>query len=101
MVSSQVSTEELDYDKETKTFSAEISILDNGGSRLVWCQAYTDACDDGIKVVSHMSGKEIMYVVDRKDEIEGEIQGWHLIPTDESIRRVPECKGTKLFIVND
>jgi len=101
MIAVSVSTKELNYDKATRTFSAEISMLDQGGRINVWQQAYQDACDEGIKVVSHNTGKEVMYVVNRKDESDGEIHGWHLIPTADSIRRVPECKGTKLFIMND
>jgi hypothetical protein len=96
-----ISTKQLDFNKETKTFSAEISMLDNGGRLNIWHQAYSDACDEGIKVESHVTGKEVMYVVDRRDESEGEVHGWHLIPTKDSIRSVPECKGTKLFIMND
>lgn len=105
MISFPVSTNQLDYDIEKKQFSAEMSTLDMGGTTPVWCQAYNDACDEGIKVVSAHTGKSVMYVVEKVDYIgEGsdrEIAGWHLIPTAESIRQVPMCKGSTLFIIND
>lgn len=100
MVPVPVSTKQFNYDKATKTFSADMSQLDMGGRVMVWHQAYPDACDEGIKVTSHITGKEVMYVVDRRDELGGETKGWHLVPTADSIRKVPECKGTKLFIIN-
>ena len=100
MIAAPVSTKQLNYDKETKTFSADMSQLDQGRRVNVWRQAYSDACDEGIMVISHTTGKEVMYVVERTDENDGDIRGWHLVPTKDSIRAVPECKGTKLFIIN-
>lgn len=95
-----ISTKEFHYDAETKTFSADMSTLDMGGRRQVFCQAYTDACDAGIRVESASTGREVMYAVVKQDMNDTDIAGWHLEPTADSIRRVPQCKGTKLFIVN-
>jgi hypothetical protein len=100
-----LSSSEFDYNKETKTFSADISMLTNGGRRNVFVQVYNDAIDQGVRVVSVVTGKEVVYVVDGIDYLAphdcDEIAGWRLIPTDESIRKVPQCKGTKMLIVND
>lgn len=96
-----LSTKQFDFNRETNTFSAEISMLDEGGRKNIWHRAFSDACDEGLKVMSHKTGKEVMYYVHHTDTFEGEIQGWHLLPTKESIRQVPECAGTKLFVMND
>lgn len=100
MIPVNVSTKQFNYDKATRTFSADMSTLDQGRRFNVWHQAYSDACDEGIRLESHITGKEVMYVVEKRDMNDTDIAGWHLVPTKESIRKVPECKGTKMFIVN-
>jgi hypothetical protein len=89
------------FHKDTNTFSVDMSQLDEGGTSPVWEAAYNDACDEGFKMVSSKTGQSVMYVVEQIDKnADQEIQGWHLIPTAESIRRVPACKGTKILVVN-
>lgn len=86
------------YIKDKKTLVAEMS--DFGGAQ--FHQVYPDSCDEGLTLVSHVTGKEVDYVVNHTEkDKEGEIQFWELIPTKPSIRRVPAAKGTKIKIFND
>jgi len=103
------SSKDFDYSAENKMFSQEMSMLDKGGKRQVFSQVYDDACDEGFKMISKATGKAVYYVVDSEDrdgenedrDGENEILGWRLVPTRDSIRRVPECKGTHVLIIND
>jgi hypothetical protein len=93
---------DFSYDREQKMFTEEISTLSQGGRRQVFSQVYDDACDEGFKMISKVTGKIVYYVVDSEDrDGENELQGWRLVPTRDSIRRVPECKGTSVLIIND
>lgn len=66
------STKQFYYTKETRNFSAcasEVPI------RLQ--QLYSDACDVGIVLVSHVTGKEIkFYLVEEKHDREGDLLYW-------------------------
>ena len=96
------SSSDFDYNRETKTFVQEISSLSQGSTKQVFSQVYDDACDEGFRIVSKVTGKSVVYVVDGHDyNADNEIQGWRLIPTRDSIRRVPECKGTHVLVIND
>ena len=95
----------FNYDKKDRTFSQEISVLEynshspRGG---IWHQVYPDACDEGITLISAQTGQEVDYAVNSVDhDEEGDIAGWWLKPTAQSIRRVPACKNTHVLIIND
>ena len=78
--------------------SQEISSLGNFRFERV----YPDACDIGFRMVSERTGKEAVFVVDHEDtDGEGDIQGWNLVPTRESVRRNPDCAGVRVLIIND
>jgi len=97
------STNMLNYSKKDRTFSQEISVLEHTIHRgNVFHQVYPDACDEGITLVSTQTGQEVDYVVTSVDQNqEGEIAGWWLKPTAQSIRRVPACRNTHVLIIND
>lgn len=63
---------------------------------------YPDACDQGVSVVSEKSGKVAKYAVERElTDGEGELQGWRLTPTRETLRALPQLSGKNLMIYND
>jgi hypothetical protein len=89
------------FTPESNLFTVDMSTLDNGGTRPVFHQVYNDSIDEGFTMVSSSTGQNVDYVIDRTDyNNDNEILGWNLIPTDESIRKVPRCKGTRVLIVN-
>lgn len=73
-----ISTAQLDYNAATNTFIADISDLEGQGFR--WERAYPDACDLGITVVSHVTGKPIMFVVEKEEWGGGDLLAWRLKP---------------------
>ena len=85
---------------EDKTMSCEASTL---GIRSPEYQLYDDACDVGICLRSHKTGKlASFYVYDvDKDASDEDIYGWHLKPCPESLRKCPELKGWTVLIIND
>jgi hypothetical protein len=96
-----ISTDQLTYSKESKRFSCEASNL-NGNCGSLFHRIYPDACDAGLTIISARTGIPVDYYVDEyKLDSDGEIWGWDLKPTPESIRKVPSASGTSLLIFND
>lgn len=94
------STKQFSYDN--KTFRAEISDLLKGGQFSVFGLIYDDACDEGLTLVSHKTGKEAKFVVDyiHKDP-EKDIMWWTLVPTRDTVRHLPSLCNTRVVIYND
>lgn len=70
-----VSTRQLRWDREARTFTADASDL-NGFGR-VW----NDSADTGFTLVSHMTGQEAVVVMtDEKIDREGDILWWDFAP---------------------
>jgi hypothetical protein len=97
----KLSTELFWWEPSDGMFSQEVSSLTRGPSENVFHRLYPDACDQGITLVSATTGTEADYYVNKEDRYDGEIQGWHLLPTSETIRRLPRLKNTKVLIIND
>ena len=64
---------------------------------------YDDACDVGIALINPRSGNVTRwYLLETiTDPREGEVLGWMLKPTTESIWKQPELKDYQLNIIND
>ena len=70
-----VSTSVVTFDREHNLMVAEMSST-NGFDRV-----YNDACDEGLTLVSHITGKEVVYaVVNVKKDTEGDLVYWDLRP---------------------
>lgn len=90
------------YIKKTKTFTANMSVLSLDGAREILHRVYDDACDDGLVLISDVTGKSVTYVVvDTMTSRLASFSGWVLEPTQESVRKVPSCKGTQVIIFNN
>lgn len=74
-----ISTAQLHYNPATNTFMVDISDL---GPGFRWEQAYPDAIDMGVTVVSHLTGKPIMFVVEKEEWGGEDLLAWRLKPRD-------------------
>lgn len=89
------------WDPKTRTFTCELSTLDEGGRNPRWYrQIYPDAADAGITIMGQ-KGDVDYYIADEHKDEEGDLQYITLLPTPESERKVPGCKGTKVTLFND
>lgn len=99
------SSKKFDFDKHTNTFSATRSTLTPLGSRSeVFHQIFQDSCDEGLTIISTVTGVTIDYYVQLEQYhpvYKSEIQSWQLMPTEDSIRKHPRASGTKVIIFND
>lgn len=82
-------------------FSQDLSSLCRDPRESIFHQLYNDSCDAGITLISDKTGKEADFVVNEVDMHGGEIQVWKLLPTPETIRRLPRLKHTRVIIIND
>lgn len=93
-----ITTRQAPYSEKHHTFACEVSSL---GPAFHFGLLYDDACDVGVRLVSHKTGNEIPFVLDHIDEAEDEVHGWSLVPTKEALRQCPRLRGAQLLIFND
>lgn len=86
------------HDDGTKTLVAEASTLGYHGPRRI----YDDACDVGIAVRSHRTGRLVRFYLDSEDmDRTDDVAGWRFQPIPEDARRVPNAARTYVLIIND
>ena len=93
-----LSTRQFSYNKDTRTFVAEASDLGSDPFQRI----YEDAADEGVELVSHVTGKSAKFAVnsyERNDD--HEFIAWNLVPTAETIRKNPRMRGVTMIIFND
>ena len=97
-----VNSQSFDYDHISRTFFADISDLAAPLTSRVFEQIYPDACDLGITMVSHKTATEAKFVVQQEDrDGEGDLLAWTLVPTAETLRKLPHLEGVQVKIFND
>jgi hypothetical protein len=95
------STDQFDYTLKTNTFAAEASTLFRA-STYPFHQLYPDACDEGITLTSHVTGKVAsFYLEETETDSEGDIGLWRLLPTAEAIRANARLATATVIIFND
>lgn len=64
---------------------------------------YDDACDVGLALINPRNGSVTRWYLSETmvHPIEGEVMGWLLKPTSESVRKQPELQGYEFRIIND
>jgi len=97
----RINTNKFFWSPASGLFSQDVSSLTRGPTENVFHRLYEDACDQGITLISDKTGQEAVYFVDSVDEEYGEIQGWNLLPTPETVRKLPRLKNTRVLIGND
>ena len=94
-----ISSEYFTFNKDTKTFSCDISDL-NG--KLRWCALYDDAADIGFSMMSESSGKVATFsLINEVTDKDGDVHYWEFHPIHESIEENPMLKDVKVFVFND
>jgi len=97
----EFSSRQFTYHPRDKTLTAEASDLDNRHLQ----KLYDDAMDVGFTVKSEKTGHVVVYVMSSPfyygKGSDRELGGWNYEPSSESIRKYPECDGTKAIIFND
>lgn len=95
----KLSSNQFTLDRNTRTYSAEIS---NFGKGFRFEQLYPDSCDLGFVLVSPTTGHEATYYVSRTEkDVDGDVTYWLLIPTPVTLRKYPILGDTRILIYND
>jgi hypothetical protein len=88
------------YNKADKTLTCEASTMENRHLQ----RLYDDACDVGFAVKSDKTNHVIVYVMTSPiyhgQGEDREIGGWAYTVSSESMRKYPECVGTKAVVFN-
>jgi hypothetical protein len=94
------SSKTFGYNKADKTLTAFASSMDNRSLERI----YDDACDVGFAVKSESTGAVVVYVMSSPlfhgEGEDRELAGWNYEPADFSVRKHPECAGTKAIVFN-
>lgn len=85
------SSRQFNWNGETDTYSAEMSELGGFG------RVYEDACDEGLTIVSALTGTEVVFAVDHTETRDGEVVAWHLVP----VTPVGTGRTVKVVVWND
>ena len=83
---------------KTKRLVAEVSDL-NGFEGFK--PLYDDAADVGIALRNVQTGNVTRWTMADAIVVEGETQGWYLIPAPESVRKNPALEGYCITLIND
>ena len=87
---SPISTKQFTYVKEEGLLVAEASSLPPFG------RVYDDACDEGLTLVSHKTGREVVYVVNSigREHMDpaGDLLYWDLVPARASESGLPTVR---------
>jgi hypothetical protein len=93
----QYSSEGISHSKKNTLLVCEASDIGFRGME----RLYDDACDVGFALRNPRNGNVTRWALLETIRDPGEVLGWMMIPTPESIRKQPELKEYQLNIVND
>ena len=94
------STKKFTYSPSSKLFITEASMLASVGTKM-FIQIYNDSCDEGLVLISAKTGQSSYWVVDNiENNTEGEIMCWSLIPTRDTLRKLPILANHVMKIFN-
>lgn len=94
-----LSTKQFAYDGPNRTLSADISDF---GKSFQWGRVYDDACDGGVRIVSHITGHEATFViVNEERDDDGDVTKWVLQAIRTRGPRNPILDTLKVVVFND
>jgi len=94
----EYSTREFTWHPSTSTFTAFASDLPRFDPE----QVYPDALDEGICLVSHVTGRKAWFVLERAHvNRENELTHWTFVPTAEALRVDRRLTGVRVEAFND
>jgi len=75
-----LSTKMFNWHAEDKVFTQEISSL---GKANLFNRLYSDACDVGFAIVSHVTGKKVVLYMSSRETYDGDVVSWCFKPVDK------------------
>lgn len=93
------STKLLDWRPAMNAFVTEISDLNANG--VSFGRLFDDACDQGLVLVSHKTGVQVKFYIDREVVRDGEVVSWILLPTFDTTMKIPALIDTFVEVFND
>jgi hypothetical protein len=96
------SSDLFDHDVNRKELLVEMSMLQHERADApVFSMLYTDArSNEGLEIVSVVSGKTARFYVSDIEENDGDILSWTLLPTLETRDQTPNMKDYRVVIFN-
>jgi hypothetical protein len=95
----QVNSAAFTHFPESKRLVADISDI----AVREFQKLYNDAADVGFALRNPKTGNVTRWQVasEVRGPYDGELHGWYLVPTSESLRRNPQMEGYCITLVND
>lgn len=94
----EYSTREFTWDPKSGVFSAFVSDLPRFDPE----QVYPDALDEGICLVSHVTGRKAWFVLSSRNlDLEGDLTHWTFVPTTEALRLDRRLANVRVEVFND
>ena len=97
----KVSSRSFGFNRATKEFVAEISMLEHGGANVLG-QLYPDSGDIGFVLVSHKTGLEVEFVLkEEARDADRDIKFWSFEPAIHEQHRNAALRGISIVVFND
>jgi hypothetical protein len=97
----KVSSKYFDYDKETKEFSIDISMLHHSGAD-PFQRIFPGSAEKGFVMSSFKSGNFVAFIqVGEQRDPDGDLLFWTFEPTAQDKKDFPTLEGVRVRIFND
>lgn len=96
--------ERFHYDAKEKSLSAEEFVLRSTkfDGTCPWLRPlYNDACDVGMAIRSHYSGRVVRFVLVKEETRDGDILAWHFVPERPNLTDPLTNRVKTVVIFND
>jgi len=86
-----VSTKDMTYCRQLRRFVIEASQVDRGAHSFWY---------EGLRLVSHRTGCEAEFTIQRRIMQGGEVAVWVLAPSQYTLQRSPQLQGVTVHVLN-
>lgn len=86
-----ISTKDMSYCRELKRFVVEASQVDRGAHSFWY---------EGLRLVSHRTGCEAEFTIQRRIMQAGDVAVWVLAPSQNTLRHMPQLQGVTVHVLN-
>lgn len=94
-------TTQLVVNKDNKAFYCDMSDITKGGKSNPFHSVYGDGVDDGFFLMSHITAKVSEWVCTGTRSNGDDILDWCYTPTFETIKKFPNLRNWRVFVMND
>ena len=86
-----VNTKDMTYCRQLRRFVVEASQVDRGAHSFWY---------DGLRLVSHRTGSEAEFTIQRRVMHDGDVAAWVMAPSPNTLQHMPQLAGVTVHVLN-